>query len=159
MCISPKVNLSVKQPARLKVLSVVDPQYQFILNNSNDNVERLHAQRQQEFLDREPVFDKTITIEQFGYPTHLLEFKKALAQLAGGQTLKVSSQSAILIDDLAASCRALNLPVETRQFRRFHYLYAGVLSRFLLRCIRSRNQQSARRFKHWQPINAPPNLA
>lgn len=124
MCISPKVNLSVKQPARLKVLSVVDPQYQFILNNSNDNVERLHAQRQQEFLDREPVFDKTITIEQFGYPTHLLEFKKALAQLAGDQTLKVSSQSAILIDDLAASCRALNLPVETRQFRRFHYLYA-----------------------------------
>lgn len=124
MCISPKINLSVKQPARLKVSSVIDPQYQLILNNSNDNVERLQAQRQQAFLDQEPEFDTTIAIEQFGYPRHLLEFKRALAQLAGNQTLKVSSRSVILIDDLAASCRVLNLPVKTRQFRRFHYLYA-----------------------------------
>ncbi len=125
MCISPKVNLSVKQPARLKVSSTTDPQYQSILNNSNDNVERLQVQRLQAFIDREPEFDKTFAIEQFGYPTHLLEFKQALAQLTGDQTLKVNSQSAILIDDLAASCRILNLPVEILQFRRNHYLYAS----------------------------------
>ena len=125
MCISPKTSLSIKQPAKLKVFGVDDQQYQSILKDSNDNVERLQLERLKAFLDKEPEFHVDMEINHLGYSEHLFEFKLGLKQLSANETRKISSTSKILIDELAAACLVMELPVETRQFRRLYFVYAS----------------------------------
>ena len=124
MCISPKVYIKLNTPAPLKVYGAADKAFQSILKNSNDNVERLQQQRLQNFLDDEPEFHADMEIDHLCFSKHLFEFKFGLEHLAEKQTLKVSSKSKLVIKELAATCRVLKLPVEARQFRKKHFLYA-----------------------------------
>ena len=123
MCISPKLAINLKPPAHLKVRGTSDHEFQLILRNSNDQVERLGQQRLQVFLDQQPAFEKAIEIQQLRYPYHLLEFKLAQKSLLPGLKLKVISQSSILIDDLAAACRILKIPTKTLRFRKQFFIY------------------------------------
>jgi len=124
MCISPKVNIKLNSPAPLKVYGSADKAFQSILKNSNDRVERLQQERLQAFLDDEPEFHAEMEIDHLRFSEHLYEFKFGLEHLAEKQTLKVSSKSKLVIKELAATCRILKLPVEARQFRKKHFLYA-----------------------------------
>lgn len=124
MCISPKVNIVLKKPGKLKVSGADDLAFQSILKDSNDNVERLRQQRLQAFLDQEPEYHADMEIDQLHFSEHLFEFKFGLDQLAYNETLKVSSQSKLLIVELAAACRVMKLPAAVRQFRKRHFLYA-----------------------------------
>jgi len=124
MCISPKVNISLKKPAKLRVSASTDPAFQSILRASNDNVERLQQQRLQAFLNKEPDYHADMEIERLGFSEHLFEFRFGLEHLAENQTLKISSKSKMVVKELAAACRAMKLPVETRQFHKRHFLYA-----------------------------------
>ena len=123
MCISPKVAIKLNSPTQLKVRGASDLGFQSILRKSNDNVERLQLRRLQKFLDQQPAFDEVMEIGQLRYPHHLLQFKQVFQRLSPEQTLKVSSRSTILIDDLAAACRILKLPVTTSRFRKESFLY------------------------------------
>lgn len=124
MCISPKVNIKLNTPVPLKVYGASDKAFQLILKNSNDQVERLQQQRLQAFLDDEPEFHADMEIDHLRFSEHLFEFKFGLEHLAEKQTLKVSSKSQLVTKELAATCRVLKLPVEARQFRKKHFLYA-----------------------------------
>jgi hypothetical protein len=136
MCISPKVAIKLNPPAPLKVRGALDQAFQSILRNSNDNVERLEQQRLQGFLDQQPVFDDAIGIEQLRYPYHLLQFKQALKTLSSDQTLKISSRSSVLIDDLATACRILKLPVKALRFRKQYFLYVSHVKKASVHPIR-----------------------
>ena len=124
MCISPKVNIVLKRPGKLKVSATSDREFQSILRSSNDNVERLQQQRLQALLDKEPEFHADMEINQLRFSEHLFEFKSGVDHLAENETLKVSSKSKIVIKELTAACRVLKMPVETHQFRKHHFLYA-----------------------------------
>ncbi len=123
MCISPKVNIVLKKPGKLRVSATNDLAFQSILRNSNNNVERLQQQRLQAFLDKEPEYHAEMEISQLRFSEHLFEFKFGLEHFDEKHTIKISSQSKLVIKELAAACRVLKLPVEMRQFRKNHFLY------------------------------------
>lgn len=124
MCSSPKSGLALKAPVPLSIgLSLNDKHFHSTFRQSNENVERLQQQRMQAFNAKEPAFQYQVDVEHVRCPSHLIQFKHALKKLSANQTLKVSSHSAVLINDLAASGRILQLTVKTLQFRRQHFLY------------------------------------
>ena len=126
MCSSPKSGLTLKAPTPLSIgLSQSDKFFHSTFKQSNENVERLQQQRMQEFTAKEPEFQQQIEIDKIRCPSHLIQFNYALKTLANHQALKVSSYSASLIKDLAASGRILSLSVKTLRFRRQHFLYVS----------------------------------
>jgi len=127
------------KPGKLKVSAADDLEFQSILRSSNENVERLRLKRLQAFQNDEPEHQLETEINQLRFSEHLFELKAGLAQLSAGATLKISSLSKILISELAAACRVMHLPIETRQYRKFHFLY---VTRKAIASVHSIPQQS-----------------
>lgn len=126
MCSSPKPAISLNPPGLLPLIGgkANQPSHSAI-SESNANVERLEQQRLKLFQDQEPSYENEISIQNLRYPNHLLQFKQSIKNLNFGQMLKVSSPSSILIEDLAAASRILNLPIQILRYRRLHFLYVS----------------------------------
>ena len=124
MCSSAKVSTFLKAPSPIPVgANASNASLPLSLKASSDNVDRLAAQRLNTFLSREPEYQQQIAIDKIRYPSHLIQFRQAINRLAAKQTLKISSGSRALIEDLASSSRILHYPALTLQFRRQHFLY------------------------------------
>ena len=105
-----------------------DQQYLARLRKSNENVERLQQQRLEAFLAKQPDFEQEVELEQMRYPYHIIRFKEALKHLDSNQTLKISSKSLALIEDLAACSRILGFPEQYLRHRGRNYLYVTRLN-------------------------------
>ena len=124
MCSSAKVSLTLKAPRPVPIESTAGSgSLSLSLKASSDNVDRLTTQRLNKFAAQEPEYQQHITIDKIRCPSHLIQFRQTLKKLSSQQTLKISSESKALIEDLASSSRILHYPAITLQFRRQHFLY------------------------------------
>jgi len=127
MCSTPKGGLSIRKPSLLAAdISFDSENFHASFRESNENVERLQQQRVRAFEAQEPAFHQQIEIGQIRCPSHILQLAQALKQLPNHHTLKVSSHSAALISDLAASARVLQYHTQALKFRRQHFLYVSL---------------------------------
>jgi TusA-related sulfurtransferase len=124
MCSSPKASISLKRPCLIAVETTDQSNYPANLHSSIQNVERLQQQRQADFEHKEPEFHHEVEIEQLRCPFHLLQFQQALKTTAAGKTLKISSPSKAIINDLQSACQVMGLTCQTRSFRKLNFLYA-----------------------------------
>jgi len=123
MCSTPRVSIALKAPSLLPLASNLDSKhFHATFRQSNENIERLQQQREQEFLSQEPDFQRQIDIDSIHCPSHLIQFTGELKKLDAEQTVKVSCSSSALINELAASGRILNFTVKTLRFRRQQFL-------------------------------------
>ena len=124
MCCTPKGGLTLRQPS---LVSEGDAQeneeFHATFRASNENVERLQQQRIRAFQAQEPEFQQQLEIDRIRCPAHVLQLTRTLKQLPHHHTLKVISQSASLIQDLAASARILQYQTQILKFRSQHFLY------------------------------------
>ena len=123
MCSTPKGSITLKAPSFIPERMSNDASFTSSFKASNDNVERLQTERLNAFNQAEPNFDQIISVNQIRCPSHLIQFLQALKTLSTQQTLKVSSRSKALIEDLSASSRILNYPCSNLQLRHQHFLY------------------------------------
>jgi TusA-related sulfurtransferase len=125
MCSSPKASIDLKRPSLIAVDTTDQSNYRANLRRSIQNVERLQQQRQAELEHKEPEYHNEVEIDQLRCPFHLLQFKQALKSTAAGKTLKVTTPSRAIINDLQSACHLMGLICQTRSFRRLNFLYAS----------------------------------
>ena len=124
MCSTPKGGLVIRQPAPVSEGFALDnDDFHATFRASNENVERLQQQRIRTFKAQEPEHQQTLEIDRIRCPAHILQLTRTLKQLPHHHTLKVISQSASLIHDLAASARILHYQTQILKFRSQHFLY------------------------------------
>jgi len=124
MCSTPGGGLVARPPSLIAEGNVgADEDFHASFRHNNENVERLQRQRLQAFSAQEPEYQQQIEIEKIRCPAHLIELNRALSQLPRKQTLKVSSRSASLISDLAASARIQHYQTKSLKLRQQHFLY------------------------------------
>ncbi len=102
MCSTPKSVIAIKAPSPVPLSDLNNINFRASFRQSNENVERLHQQRIREFESKEPVYQHQIEVDHVRCPSHLIQFKRSLKKLEDNQTLKISSRSIALINDLAA---------------------------------------------------------
>jgi TusA-related sulfurtransferase len=124
MCSTPKASISLKKPGLIRIDTSDESNYRANLRSSVQNVERLQQQRQAEFEHNEPAFHHEAIIDQLRCPLHLLQFKQALKATAAQQTLKITTSSKAIINDLQSACQVMGLACQTRSFRKLNFLYA-----------------------------------
>lgn len=124
MCMSPKVVI-LRPPKPLPVRSASEEALYFeVLRKSNQRVEALRVQREQEFLGNEPEYAMFLQLEQVRCPLHLYWFKQSLEQLSPGQILKLQSKSGVVAKDLEAACRIMGIETKMLRYGRQYFLYA-----------------------------------
>jgi TusA-related sulfurtransferase len=124
MCMSPKIVI-LRPPKPLSVRSASEEALYFeVLRKSNQRVEALRVQREQEFLGNEPEHAMFLQLEQVRCPLHLHRFKQSLEQLSPGQILKLQSKSGVLVKDLEAACRIMGIETKMLRYGRQYFLYA-----------------------------------
>ncbi len=124
MCMSPKIVI-LRPPKPLSVRSASEEARYFeVLRKSNQRVEALRVQREQEFLRNEPEHAMFLQLEQVRCPLHLHRFKQSLEQLSPGQILKLQSKSKVLVKDLEAACRIMDIETKMLRYGRQYFLYA-----------------------------------
>jgi len=123
MCMSPKIVI-LRPPKPLSVRSASEEALYFaVLRKSNQSVEALRVQREQEFLRNEPEHAMVLQLEQVRCPLHLHRFKQSLKQLLPGQILKLQSKSKVLVKDLEAACRIMGIETKMLRYGRQYFLY------------------------------------
>ena len=123
MCMSPKIVI-LRPPKPLSVRSASEEALYFaVLRKSNQSVEALRVQREQEFLRNEPEHAMVLQLEQVRCPLHLHRFKQSLKQLLPGQILKLQSKSKVLVKDIEAACRIMGIETKMLRYGRQYFLY------------------------------------
>ena len=124
MCMSPKI-VTLRSPKPLSVRSASEEALYFeVLRKSNQRVEALRVQREQDFLLNEPEHSMFLQLEQVRCPLHLYWFKQSLEQLSPGQILKLQSKSGVVAKDLEAACRIMGIETKLLRYGRQYFLYA-----------------------------------
>ncbi len=124
MCSSPRPAPRLRRPIMTGGLTRADHEsflQQF--RESSDNVDRLRAQREAEFLAREPAWSHEAEIDRLRCPLHLKQMHDALSQTGPGQILKLHVASEALLKDLTAAARQLALETSSLRFRGKRFLY------------------------------------
>ncbi len=126
MCSTPKGGVALRPPTPIRAgIDLGNDNFHATFRDSNENVERLRLQRLREFESKEPEFQQQISIDKIRCPMHILQMNQALKHLPPQQTLKISSHSKALVDDLAASARVMQRKVRILVFRQQHFLYVS----------------------------------